>query len=242
MSKFITVFLCAFGLVLSSLQAQNTLTAQEKKQGWKLLFNGKDLSGWHAYGGKAVGSAWMIEQGAIKLHVPNRGGNKAVNGGDIVTDESINGDFEFKAEWKVSSLANSGIFFFVKEASQYKNMHDTGLELQVLDDRIYEGASENKHRAGDFFGVANARVRELNPVGEWNQVHMIVKNGMLTVTLNGFTIQEHNLKGTDWKQRIAASGLKNAPIAQGIYSGLIGLQDWGSTVWYRNIKIKTAGK
>lgn len=229
-----------FLLSLSLIQAQqpNTLSAQEKKEGWKLLFNGRDVTGWHSYGAKGIGSAWQIEEGALKLHVPNRAGNKAPNGGDIVHSEKITGDFEFKAEWKVSSLANSGIFFFVQEAAQYKNMHDTGLELQVLDDRIYEGASENKHRAGDFFGVANARLREINPVGEWNQVYFKVRNRKLTVSLNGFIIQEHDLSSADWKQRVANSGLKNAPISQGVFKGLIGLQDWGSTVWYRNLKLR----
>ncbi len=233
------VLLC-FVLLPSFLRAQNpnTLTSQEKKAGWKLLFNGQNTAGWHSYGGKGIGSAWKVEQGALKLDVPNRAGNKAPNGGDIVSDEAINGDFEFKAEWKVSPLANSGIFFFVKEAPQYKNMHDTGLELQVLDDKIYEGAAENKHRAGDFFGVANARIREINPVGEWNQVHLVVRKQKLTVSLNGFVVQEHDLNSADWKQRVAGSGLKNAPIAQGVFMGLIGLQDWGSTVWYRSLKLR----
>lgn len=149
--------LLLLGLVVTQTYAQNTLTADEKKAGWKLLFNGKDLSGWHAYGGKEVGSAWIIEQGAIKLNVPERAGNKAKNGGDIVTDEELKGDFELKVEWKVSKFANSGIFFFVKEAPEYKNMHNTGLELQVIDDKIYEGTAENTHRASDFFGVTYER-------------------------------------------------------------------------------------
>ncbi|MFD2522239.1 3-keto-disaccharide hydrolase [Emticicia soli] len=229
--------LLLLGLVVTQTYAQNTLTADEKKAGWKLLFNGKDLSGWHAYGGKEVGSAWIIEQGAIKLNVPERAGNKAKNGGDIVTDEELKGDFELKVEWKVSKFANSGIFFFVKEAPEYKNMHNTGLELQVIDDKIYEGTAENTHRASDFFGVANARLRESNPQGEWNQIHIIVKKGKLTVTQNGFTVQEHDLNGKDWKEKIGKSGLAKAPIGKGIYTGRIGLQDWGSTVWYRNIKL-----
>jgi len=227
-------------LAAFSVQAQksNVLSSQEKKQGWELLFNGKDVTGWHAYGGKGVGTAWKIEGDALKLDVPNRAGNKAPNGGDIVSDVIVSGDFEFKADWKVSPLANSGMFFFVKEAAQYKNMHDTGLELQVLDDKIYEGAAENKHRAGDFFGVANARLREINPVGEWNQVHVVVRKNKLTVTLNGFVVQEHDLTSADWKQRIMSSPLKNAPIAQNQFTGTIGLQDWGSTVWYRNLKLR----
>lgn len=219
-------------------QSPNSLTPKEKQEGWKLLFSGKDLTGWHAYGGKEAGAAWKIEQGAIKLDVPERAGNKAKNGGDIVANEPITGDFEFKIDWKVSKYANSGIFFFVKESPKNKNMHDTGLELQVIDNTIYEGAKENTHRAGDFFGIANARLREINPVGEWNQVHFVVKKNKLTVTLNGFIVQEHDLSGADWKSRVAASGLAKAPIAKGDYTGLIGLQDWGSTVWYRNIKFR----
>jgi hypothetical protein len=231
---------CAFAILYIGVQAQslNTLSAGEKKDGWKLLFDGKTLKGWHAYNAKTPGSAWIIEDGAVKLNVPERAGNKAKNGGDIVTDEMVNGDFEFKAEWKVSKYANSGIFFFVDENPTNKNMHTSGLELQVIDDKIYEGAKENTHRASDFFGIANARLREGNPQGEWNKVHFIVKNGKLTVYQNEFIVQEHDLNGADWKQRVANSGLKAAPIGKGIYKGRIGLQDWGSTVWYRNIKLR----
>ena len=223
----------------SQSQDLNTLSAQEKKEGWKLLFNGRNVAGWHKYGSKGVGSSWKIDQGALMLNVPNRVGNKAPDGGDLVTDAVISGDFEFKAEWKVERFTNSGIFLFVQEEPQYKNIFDTGLELQVLDDAIYEGADENKHRAGDFFSVANARVRELQPVGGWNKVHVVLKKNKLTVSLNGFSIQEHDLTSADWKQRVAGSKLKDAPISKGRFTGRIGLQDWGSSVWFRNMKLLT---
>jgi hypothetical protein len=234
---FIGFIACLVGIDMQG-QALNTLSAQEKKEGWKLLFNGKDVAGWHTYNGKGVGTAWKIEQGALKLDVPNRVGNKAQNGGDLVTDATFTGDFEFKAEWKVGRFTNSGIFFFVQEAPEYKNIFDTGLELQVLDDAIYEGADENKHRAGDFFSVANARVREIEPVGGWNKVHFVLKNNKLTVSLNGYSIQEHDLNSAEWKKRIADSKLKDAPIGKGRFTGRIGLQDWGSSVWFRNVKIR----
>jgi len=227
-----------FFLAVSFSRGQNILTSAEKKAGWQLLFNGKNTAGWHTYGGKGVGAAWQVEQGALHLNVPNRIGNKAENGGDLVTDVVFTGDFEFKADWKVGRLTNSGIFFFVQETPANKNIYDTGLEMQVLDNTIYEGADENKHRAGDFFSVANARVREVNPVGEWNQVSFAKKNGRMTVSLNGFTIHEFDLNGAEWKQRLAGSKLKDAPIASGNYTGRIGLQDWGSTVWFRNVKIR----
>ncbi|MVM34664.1 DUF1080 domain-containing protein [Spirosoma sp. HMF4905] len=235
--SFIGLLVC---LVFTGLQAQelNTLTSQEKKDGWKLLFNGKNVSGWHSYGTKNVGVAWQIDQGTLQLNVPNKTGNKSSNGGDLVTDAVFTGDFEFKIEWKIDRFTNSGIFFFVQEEPQYKNIFETGLEVQVLDDAIYEGAAENKHRAGDLFSVASARVRDLQPVGGWNKVHFALKKNKLTVSLNGSCIQEHDITSADWKQRIATSKLKDAPISKGRYSGRIGLQDWGSTVWFRNIKIR----
>lgn len=233
----ITLVACLLSATAGA-QGVNTLSAQEKKAGWTLLFNGRNTAGWHTYGGKGVGSAWRIEGDALKLDVPNRAGNKAPNGGDLVTDASFTGNFEFRADWKVERFTNSGIFFFVQEAPAYKNSYDTGLELQVLDDAIYAGAAENTHRAGDFFGVANARVRELNPVGQWNQVVFTLNYPTLTVSLNGYTIQEHDLTSADWKRRIAASKLAGAPIGKGQFTGRIGLQDWGSSVWFRNVKIR----
>ncbi|GAB4054090.1 3-keto-disaccharide hydrolase [Spirosoma litoris] len=241
---FVKIFSIGFlvSLSLVSLRAQelNTLTHKEKKEGWKLLFNGKNVSGWHSYGTKVVGSAWQIDQGALQLNVTNRIGKKTSNGGDLVTDAVITGDFEFKAEWKIERFTNSGIFFFVEEDSQYKNIFDTGLEVQVIDDAIYEGADDTKHRhrSGDLFGIATAGTRELQPVGGWNKIHFVLKKNKLTVSLNGACIQEHDITSADWKQRIATSKLKNAPISKGIFAGRIGLQDWGCTVWYRNIKLR----
>lgn len=230
----ISLFLCTLGYA----QTANTLTQKEKQDGWKLLFDGKDMANWHKYGGGTPGKSWKIDMDAIKLDVPVRAGNKAPDGGDLVTNQVIDGDFEFKVEWKIEKYTNSGIFLFVHEDKKYPQIYSTGLELQVIDDNIYEGAKENTHRAGDFFGVANARLREINPVGQWNKVHVVVKNNKLTVSQNGFIVQEHNLLGEEWKKGILASKINGAPIAQGDFSGRIGLQDWGSTVWFRNIKLK----
>ena len=48
-------------------QKDNTLTAQEKKDGWELLFDGKSLKGWHKYGGQPVGASWKIKDESIYL-------------------------------------------------------------------------------------------------------------------------------------------------------------------------------
>lgn len=225
--------------LFSQAQSINTLTAQEKKDGWKLLFDGKTLTNWHNYGKKGVGPAWRIEDGAINLYAPNRTGNKTVGGGDLVTNEVFTGDFEFMVDWKVSRLANSGIFFFVTEAPAYKEIYHTGLELQVLDNAIYAQAKDdNKKRAGDLFGVVSTGIMEVQPVGEWNRIHVTHQKGRLKIVMNGFQIHDIKLDSPEWKNTLASSLLKEAPVGKGKYDGRIGLQDWGSTVWYRNIKIR----
>ena len=235
--------IAAFGLITSLVcslgQAQplNTLSAQEKKEGWKLLFDGNDLKGWHRYNGKGVPTTWKTEQGVLHLDVP-QASTTARDAGDLVTDATISGDFEFKAEFKIEKYTNSGFFFFVQEEAQNKKIYDTGLEVQVGDDALYQKESAHPHSSGDLFGLADVRIQEPKPLGSWNQLTMSLKKNKLIVSINGFTVQEHDLASADWKQRMAASKLKDAPVGKGKFSGRIGLQDWNTSVWFRNIKLR----
>ena len=224
--------------ITGSAQTANTLSAQEKKEGWKLLFDGKTIKGWHTYGKKGIGPAWKIDQDALQLYVPKRAGNKAVGGGDIVTDEVFSGDFELKIDWKITRLANSGVFLFVTEDPKYEHAYTTAVEIQVTDNGIFGDGADNNHRAGDIFGLASSRIRVPEPVGEWNHLHVIFKKGVFTVFQNEIQIHEIRLDSPQWKEAIAKSSLKDKPVSKGNFTGRIGLQDWGSQSWYRNIKIR----
>ena len=225
----------------SEKEAQpNTLSEQEIEEGWRLLFDGKTTEHWHTYGGKEVGPAWKAIGGELLLFVPERAGNKAPGGGDLVTNEEIEGDFELKIDWKVGHLSNSGIFFFVTEDPSYKEIYHSGMELQVFDDSILEGVEEgNSHRAGDIFGLASVTGNPVLPRGQWNQLHVIHQDGKFRVFMNGTQIHDLDFHSPEWKKAVAGSGLKSARISKGQFKGRIGLQDWGSSVSYRNIKIKT---
>lgn len=80
------IFLSALALMtVCSLRAAddaniNTLTDAEKAAGWKLLFNGKDFSGWHNFKREGVRPGWKIEDGALVCADPH-------NAGDIVSPE-----------------------------------------------------------------------------------------------------------------------------------------------------------
>ena len=237
--------LIAFSLVVGftypivQAQTPNTLSPQEKKEGWKLLFDGRDLKGWHRYNGKDTPTSWKVEQGVLHLDVPSATGGPARDAGDLVTDAPVTGDFEFKAEFKIEKYTNSGFFFFVQEEPKYKKIFDTAIEVQVGDDKLYGKEVNHPHSSGDLFGLADVRLQEPKPLGGWNQLMVSMKKNKLTVTLNGYTVQEHDLTSADWKQRMSTSKLNDKPVGKGKFSGRIGLQDWNTSVWYRDIKLRT---
>ena len=78
----------------------NTLTAFEKRNGWKLLFDGVSSNGWR--GAKILSfpeKGWKIADGNIT--VLSSKGQESANGGDIVTDD-LYGAFDFSFEFKLS--------------------------------------------------------------------------------------------------------------------------------------------
>src|SRR4030095_3422186 len=114
---------------LMIFMARAALHAAEKVQqtpadaGWKLLFNGKDLTGWRTYGKPAPpGAGWKVEDGVLKKL-------KGVRGGDIITEGKFN-DFELSWEWRISPAGNSGVKYLVTEDRSSAPGH----EYQLLDD------------------------------------------------------------------------------------------------------------
>src|SRR5262245_49557410 len=101
------------GFSRTSAMADNQLTAQEKKDGWTLLFDGKTMNGWRGYNkADATGTRWKVEDGMISVD-PNDG--KDTHGQrDIVTTATYD-RFELTWEWKIAEGGNSGLKYFVLE-------------------------------------------------------------------------------------------------------------------------------
>lgn len=215
----------------------NTLTDEEKKDGWELLFDGKSTAGWHRYGSRPVGEAWKIEDGTIHLDVSNKDNWKA-KGGDIVTDGEYE-NFELSLEWKVDTGANSGIIFYIHEDStKYEWPWNTGMEMQVLDNERHKDAKIPKHRAGDLYDLISCSKETVKPALEWNKAGIKSVNGKLDLYLNGENVVSTTLWDDNWKKLIAGSKFKDMPGFGTFKKGKIALQDHGDNVWYRNIKIR----
>jgi len=238
---FTTFSLIAAMFLANSTVAQkvNQISKQEKKDGWVLLFNGKNFDGWRQCNGTAMPANWVIEDDAMKVFTgegkkPGQGAN-----GDILYSPKKYKNFELSIDWKASKMANSGIFFNVREVPD-KPIYYAAPEIQVLDN---VDATDNKidsHLAGSLYDLIAADPKTVHPAGSWNTIVIKVKDGKVTHTQNGTEVLSYTLWTPEWDAMVAKSKFKSFPgWTEGIAKdGYIGLQDHGYPVWFRNIKIR----
>jgi hypothetical protein len=220
-------------------QTVNKLSKKEKKEGWVLLFNGQNFDGWRQCNGTAMPANWVIEEDAMKVFTaadkkPGQGSN-----GDILFQSKKFKNFELSIDWKASKMANSGIFYCVREVPG-KPIYYASPEVQVLDN---VDASDNKidsHLAGSLYDMLPADPKTVKPAGEWNTIVISMKDGQVTHTQNGIKVVSYSLWTPEWDALVAKSKFKTFPgFTEGISKeGYIGLQDHGYAVWFRNIKIR----
>jgi hypothetical protein len=159
--------------------------------------------------------------------------------GDILFGDKKYKNFEFSIDWKASKMANSGIFYNVREVPG-QPIYYASPEVQVLDN---VDATDNKipsHLAGSLYDMLPADPKTVHPAGEWNTIVISVKDGKVTHTQNGTKVVEYELWTPAWDKMVAESKFKTFPgFTEGISKeGFVGLQDHGYAVWFRNIKIR----
>ena len=223
-------------------QEPNTLTAQEKADGWKLLFNGKNLDGWHSYHQQGTGKDWSVKHGEIVLNKRNTDPRPDFQ--DIVTNDEFE-NFDFKVEWKMKPCVDSGVMFYVHESPEYKQPYSTGVEMQIADLACTVPDSRVlMDRSGDIFDLISDHHEWVNPGGEWNQFEIIANKGNVQLFQNGHKVIETNLDGDQWKQLVANSKFAKMPGFGTYRKGHISLQGTepkgkpGVRIVFRNIKIK----
>jgi hypothetical protein len=250
MKKLILPALCCLGS-LAMLHAQNaplnTLSDAEKRAGWKLLFDGRTLSGWRSYRGSArPGQSWTVEDDCLKN--PKGTGRPETGGGEILTLDEFT-DFDFRFEWRIAPGGNSGVIYFVKErqnAPGPKMFHGddgtgpVGHEYQLLDDDLHpDGKNDPSHRAGALYAlIAPNAAKRLKPVGEFNQSRILVQGRHVEHWLNGAEILEYELGSPAFLQLVARSKYRDLPGFGTKFKTRIQLQDHGDEIWFRNMKIR----
>jgi hypothetical protein len=222
-----TAILLTLVVTTSSVSAaDNALTEAEKKAGWQLLFNGKDLTGWKCNNDKPIQTT--VEEGSI---VPYK------SGGYLVIHEKQFGDFVLKCDvmWK-DARCNSGIFMRVEDPN---NPVHTGFEIQVM-----AGEKTGKHEMGAIYDLGTTSKNAGRETGEWNSLEITCKGPHISVKVNGEKVSEINCDDFT-EPGLCPDGqkhkfkLKKQPRAVKDFArnGFLGFQDHGHKVWYRNVKL-----
>ena len=158
-------------LAACSACAQNTadtLSREEAKEGWKLLFDGQTLNGWEPLPTSSPGSSgdWKIENGAIVC--------PGTSAGWLASKESFS-DYQLRLEFRGGERVNSGVFL----RSQHEGQpHITGYELQIWD---YQPAGFN---TGSLVGSIKAEPTKIK-ADQWNDYDITVDGDHYVVLLNG---------------------------------------------------------
>jgi len=226
---------------MANAQQENTLTQQEKTDGWQLLFDGKDLSGWHSYAQTGTGKDWSVQDGAIMLK--KKKSDPAADYADLVTNEQFE-NFDLKLQWKARPCIDSGVMFYVQESPKYKDTYDTGLEMQIADLACtVPDSREILRRSGDLYGLISTKVNTVKAAGEWNQFEIVADHGHLQLIQNGEVLSTQ-LWNDAWRELVAHSKFAEWPDFGTFHTGHISLQgteDKGESqikLYFRNIKIK----
>lgn len=209
-------------IYIKELQSQEPfqLSAEEKKEGYKILFDGTNM---HHWTGNTVDYA--IEDGCISLDP------KGGHGGNLYTKDEF-GNFVLRFEFQLTPGANNGLGI---RTPMEGDAAYVGMELQILDNEapIYEKLAIYQYH-GSVYGIIPAKRGYLKPVGEWNYQEVVADGDNIKVTLNGTVILEGNLK--EATKNGTADGQKHP----GLFNekGHIGFLGHGSPVKFKNIRIK----
>lgn len=125
------------------------------------LFNGKDLTGWHALPGGQ--NAWQVVNGVLT-------NTKA--GANLATDEKYT-DFKLHIEFRYPARGNSGIYL--------RGRYEVQIEDPVLGVVAIEGL-------GAIYGLIPPNASVAKNAGEWQTYDITLIGRQVTVELNGVEV------------------------------------------------------
>jgi hypothetical protein len=219
----------------------NTLTAAERQQGWRLLFDGRTSAGWRsAKGATFPTQGWQVANGMLTTLAAD--GKESANGGDIITTAQYQA-FDFSFEFQLTPGANSGVIYFVTLAEQTPGS-PIGLEYQLLDDARHPdaklGTNGDRTLASLYDLIPAVKPAACQrPIGAWNVGRVVVyPTNHVEHYLNGVKVLEYERGSPAFQALVAGSKYHIWPQFGKASAGHLLLQDHGNQVSFRSLKIK----
>jgi hypothetical protein len=191
-------------------------SAAAAEKGWVSLFNGKDFTSWKV--NENTGT-FTIREGAIVAHGPR---SHCFYVGDFMNHTFRN--FELKVDIKTENNSNGGVYILT--GFQESGWPAKGFEVQVNNTFV-----KDPRKTASLYAVKD-NLDKVADDDKWFTEHIIVKDNKVTIKVDDKVV-------TEWTQPADWAGTKDFPERR-INPGTIALQghDPGSTVYYRNIRIK----
>ncbi len=197
----------------------NELNEQEEKDGFELMFNGEDLTGWQ---GNTKG--YVAKDGMIVVE-------PSLGGGNLYTAKEYS-DFIMRFEFKLTPGANNGLGIRTPLTGDAAYQ---GMELQILDNTADKYKNLRPYQFhGSVYGVVPAKVGYLKPVGDWNYQEVTARGNQIKVKLNGTTIVDEDIKEASTPRTMDGRnhpGLKRK-------KGFIAFCGHGDKLAFRSLRIK----
>ena len=209
----------------STSAADNTLTDQEKKDGWLLLFDGQSTKSWMSIKEEPLPGR-HVQDGSLNPHPCNY----------MLIHEKVWENYELSLDFKISPKCNSGIFVrtFPLMPRPGKDIGFNGIEIAIDDTK-----TAGFHDTGAIYDLVKPTKNTMKPVGEWNHIVITSDRNVLAIELNGETVSRMNLDEWPEPNKRADGTAHKFDVAYKEHprKGHIGMQDHGSDCWYKNIKL-----
>ncbi|WP_131694659.1 3-keto-disaccharide hydrolase [Dyadobacter tibetensis] len=219
----------------------NNLSVAERNLGWSSLFDGKTMDHWTGFNSQNIpASRWKVEDGTITIMKQGQGDKT----NDLATKSKFGPVFEFQFEFKLTEGANSGVKYFVPEATNPETHGALSLEYQVLDDDKHPdakmGAVGNRTLASLYDLIpAEKPKNSVHKIGEWNKGRIVaMADGTVQHFLNGQRVVEYERGSAIYKALIARSKYAKYDGFGLEKSGYLVLQDHHDLVHFRSLKVK----
>lgn len=210
-SLFVAVALAA-GCVATAADKPK-VTAFERSQGWRLLFDGGTITEWRGYRAEKVPANWQAQGDSLV------GGAGTV----LVTTQEFR-DFELQFDWCVAEGGQGAVMFRVNE--DLKTPEESGLRMNLVGagaDLGSNGLMPPDRTIAPQFGV-------------WYRSRLVVFGDVVEHWVNGERVAAYSIGSPDWKRAVAASALAGAKELGRARDGRIALA--GDQVEFRNLKVR----